>query len=150
MSNVLILRAECNPKLVEPMLATARFILDAKGFRGDEFAVPSIIDIPTSINHYMDSKTYEGILAIGAMVRPLHDIGQEAIYREVIHQLAEFSCYYSFPIGIAVCLADQKTKVTEVTEFTESSVTSLVGMVERISRLNAMEDDFYARTKMPN
>lgn len=150
MANILIIRAESNPKLVEPMMLSARFILDSKGFKLDEYIVPTAIDIPTSINHYMDSKAYDGIMAIGVVSKPLHDIGQSVVYKEVIHQLAEFSSYYSFPMGIAVCFADQKTKVAEVAEFSEAAANSLAGMVERIHKLNAMDDDFYVRTKMPN
>jgi 6,7-dimethyl-8-ribityllumazine synthase len=150
MSNILFINSGSSPDISHKMVEAAREQLISSGLKFDEFVVPFPGDIPTSITHFLEAKNYEGILAIGCITPSNPDIGYGYLYQELIHQLTEFSAYYSFPMGIGVCLFNDGAKIADAIKLARDSAISVCGLIEIIRKTNSLDDEHYVRPTTHN
>lgn len=126
------------------MFRAASEIITTNGHTYDEILVPTVKEIPISLNMFAESLNYEATICIGAMAdNKLED--SKVHYQEVLRSIYDYSTYFGHLVGNCLTYHD-KSKLDEAAlrMYAQEVVSGICDLMKIIREINSMESSRYA------
>lgn len=126
------------------MFRAASEIITTNGHTYDEILVPTVKEIPISLNMFAESLNYEATICIGAMVdNKLED--SKVHYQEVLRSIYDYSTYFGHLVGNCLTYHDKpKADEAALRMYAQEVVSGICDLMKIIREINSMESSRYA------
>lgn len=140
MAHILILKAQDNPSIIDEMSRAAIDIILSNKHSYDEILIPSVKDLPLSINLFAESLNYEAVLCLGVVKESPLEISS-VHYEHIVSSIYEYSTYFGFIVGSGIIIQreDAQDFTQAAIEYTQKITDSLCIMIQTIRQLNSMD-----------
>jgi 6,7-dimethyl-8-ribityllumazine synthase len=143
MAHILILRTKQNDELTGVMSRAVVDVLNANGHTYDEILVPSIKDLPISLNMLAESLNYEASICVSSVVKNEHE-DTKLHYQEVIRCIYDYSTYFGHLVGQCITYHENtKADLDGLFKYAQAVGTSVCELIKTIRDINSMESSRY-------
>jgi 6,7-dimethyl-8-ribityllumazine synthase len=151
MTHLLILQATANGSVTNILLQSTLDVLTSNNCSFDEVHVPTIGELPITLNSLVESKPYDGAICIGFTYPKFESPIFLATYKEVLRSLIEFSTYYTFPVGLSLLYTETVKEALKVGDvFAQEIANSTIQIIQTMRQFTNLEENQYARNQKHN
>ncbi|MDF3047002.1 MAG: hypothetical protein K0R73_120 [Candidatus Midichloriaceae bacterium] len=143
MAHILILRTKQNDELTAVMARAIVDVLNANGHTYDEILVPSIKDLPISLNMLAESLNYEASICVSSIIKNEHE-DTKLHYQEVIRCIYDYSTYFGHLVG--QCITYHENSMVEpkgLSNYAREVGANVCELIKTIRDINSMDSSGY-------
>ncbi len=151
MPHILVLKSSENKDVIDLMMSSIEETLASFGCTSDEVIVPSAIELPLAVNLFIESKSYDAVIAVGLVLNNLSNETKRIIYKHTTYNLQESSLYYGFVLGLCVMYDESASNAANVAQtFAADIASNTCQMIKTIRHINSLGNEDYATGKLHN
>lgn len=133
------------------MFRAAIEIINAEGHTYDEILIPTVKELPISLNMFAESLNYEATICIGALVANNSVEDSKIHYQEVLRSIYDYSTYFGHMVSNCITYHDtSEVSEAELFAYAQEAVNGVCDLIKVIREINSMESSRYAGSTKHN